>query len=141
LPPPASCWARLQLQCTPRPRRILAGGAAIVRRASRVVPGADGTLVIDTIGLQARSGYIDHFRTPHTEKLHVVERFKLSADGRTLEAVIKVEDPDTFNEPLFMMRRWRKVPNPLVEMVCAENNEDHFGKNLFPVPQADKPDF
>jgi hypothetical protein len=40
-----------------------------------------------------------------------------------------------------MMRRWRKVPNQLLEMVCAENNGDHFGKNLFPIPQADTPDF
>jgi len=99
------------------------------------------TLVVDTIGLQARNSYLDWFRTPHTERLHVVERFKLSADGNTLEAVVKVDDPDTFNEPLYMARRWRKVPNPLQEMVCAENNGDHFGKNLFPVPHADTPDF
>jgi hypothetical protein len=25
--------------------------------------------------------------------------------------------------------------------VCAEDNGDHFGKNLFPVPQVDRPDF
>ena len=99
------------------------------------------TLVVDTIGLQAKNSYLDWFRTPHTEKLHVVERFKLSADGKTLEALVKVEDPDTFNEPLYMVRRWNKVPNQLLEMVCAENNGDHFGKNLFPVPRAHKLDF
>ena len=99
------------------------------------------TLVVDTIGLQARNSFLDWFRTPHTEKLHVVERFKLSADSRTLEALVKVDDPDTFNEPLTMERRWNKVPNPLLEMVCAENNGDHFGKNLFPIPQADTQDF
>jgi hypothetical protein len=99
------------------------------------------TMVVDTIGLQARNSYLDWFRTPHTEKLHVVERFKLTGDGKTLEALVKVDDPDTFNEPLYMARRWRKVPNPLQEMVCAENNGDHFGKNLFPVPHADAPDF
>jgi hypothetical protein len=99
------------------------------------------TLVVDTIGLQAKSSYLDWFRTPHTEKLHVVERFKLSADGKMLEALVKVEDPDTFNEPLYMVRRWNKVPNQLLEMVCAENNADHFGENLFPVPRAHKPDF
>jgi hypothetical protein len=99
------------------------------------------SLVVDTIGLQAKNSYLDWFRTPHTEKLHVVERFKLSADGKTLEALVKLEDPDTFNEPLYMVRRWNKVPNQLLEMVCAENNADHFGKNLFPVPRADKPDF
>jgi len=101
----------------------------------------DGTLVVDTIGLRSRNSYLDWFRTPHTDKLHVVERFKLAADGKTLEVLVKVEDPDTFNEPLYMMRRWRKVPNQLLEMVCAENNGDHFGKNLFPIPRADKPDF
>jgi len=99
------------------------------------------TLVVDTVGLQAKNSYLDWFRTPHTEKLHVVERFKLSTDSKMLEALVKVEDPDTFNEPLYMVRRWNKVPNQLLEMVCAENNGDHFGKNLFPVPRAEKPDF
>ena len=99
------------------------------------------TLVVDTIGLQAHDSYLDWFRTPHTEKLHVVERFKLAADAKTLEALVKVDDSDTFNEPLYMMRRWRKVPNALQEMVCAENNFDRVGKNLFPVPHADTPDF
>jgi len=97
--------------------------------------------VVDTIGLQTKNSYLDWFRTPHTEKLHVVERFKLSADGKTLEVLVKVDDPDTFNEPLYMRRRWTKVPNQLLEMVCAENNGDHFDKNLFPIPRAAKPDF
>src|SRR6202008_1184240 len=77
-----------------------------------------GTLVIDTIGLQTHNSYLDWFRPPHSEKLHVIERFKLAADAKTLEALVTVDDSDTFNEPLSMMRRWRKVPNPLQEMVC-----------------------
>jgi hypothetical protein len=40
-----------------------------------------------------------------------------------------------------MVQRWRKVGNQLLETVCAENNGDHFNKNLFPIPQADRPDF
>jgi hypothetical protein len=99
------------------------------------------TMVVDTIGLQVHNSFLDWFRTRHSEKLHVIERFKLSADGGTLEVLVKVDDPDTLNEPLYMARRWRKVPNPLLEMVCAENNSDHFGKNLFPIPQAERPDF
>src|SRR4051812_46364830 len=90
----------------------------------------DGTLVVDTIGLQAKNSYLDWYRTPHTEKEHVVERFRILADGR-LEALVQVEDPDTFNEPLNMIMRWRKVKNDLRETVCAENNGDHFGMNLF----------
>ena len=29
----------------------------------------------------------------------------------------------------------------MLETVCAENNGDRFTKNLFPLPEADKPDF
>ena len=102
---------------------------------------SDGTLEIDTIGLQAKNSYIDWYRTPHSEKLHVVERFKLSPDGKALDVAVKVEDPDTFNEPLYMARRWNRVPNQRLEMVCAENNDDQFGGNLFPIPRANTPDF
>jgi hypothetical protein len=101
----------------------------------------DGTLVVDTIGLSAHNSYLDWYRTPHTEKAHVVERYKVSADGRGLEVLVKVDDPDAFNETLYMVQRWRKVPNPLRESICAENNVDHFGANLFPIPEAKKFDF
>ena len=65
----------------------------------------------------------------------------LSGDLPMVEAFVKVDDPDTFNEPLYLIQRWRKVPNPLVETVCAENNEDHFNQGLFPIPRATKTDF
>jgi hypothetical protein len=102
----------------------------------------NGELVVDTVGLlgPGKMSFIDNFRTPHTEKLHVVERFKLAADGN-LEAIARIEDPDTFNEPLTMVQRWRRVPNPLLETVCAENNIDPFNQNLFPIPEATKADF
>jgi hypothetical protein len=29
----------------------------------------------------------------------------------------------------------------MLETVCAENNEDYFHQNLFPIPEADRPDF
>ncbi len=98
------------------------------------------TLVVDTIGLNDKT-FVNNFRTPHTEKLHVVERFKLSADGRFLEALVKVEDEDTFNEPMYMTARWRKQNGPWEEFICAENNTDYFNHNLFPVPEATRPDF
>jgi hypothetical protein len=101
----------------------------------------NGELVVDTIGLSTKNSYIDNLRTPHSEKEHVVERFKLSADGNTLNADVMVEDPDAFNEPLHLLQRWRKVQNMLLETVCAENNADHFHQNLFPLPEATTPDF
>jgi hypothetical protein len=98
-------------------------------------------LIVDTVGLSVTNSYIDNWRTPHTTKEHVVERYSLTPDGEYLRADVTVEDPDTFNEPLHLVQLWRKVPNPLLETVCAENNTDYFNKNLFPIPQADKPDF
>jgi hypothetical protein len=102
---------------------------------------SDGTLVVDTVGLSTHNSFLDWYRTPHTENEHVIERFKVSADGKMLEAVVTVDDPGAFNEPLHMVQRWRKVKNQMLETVCSENNGDHFSKNLFPIPQADKPDF
>jgi hypothetical protein len=99
------------------------------------------TLVVDTIGLSTKTSFIDNFRTPHSLKEHVVERYKPSADGKTLEVAVTVDDPDAFNEPLHLVQRWRNVKNPLLETACAENNEDYFHQNLFPIPQADTPDF
>src|ERR1700758_3885795 len=38
-------------------------------------------LVIDTIGQSTRT-FVDLYRTPHTDKLHVVERWKMGEDGK-----------------------------------------------------------
>ena len=80
------------------------------------------TLVVDTIGLAGgKNHYIDSFRTPHTEKLHVVERFTISQDGRALTAIVTVEDPDTFNGPLTLKQTWRKNEVAMMgEMVRRE---------------------
>jgi hypothetical protein len=82
----------------------------------------NGELVVDTIGLQTKNSYIDNYRTPHTEKLHVTERYKILPEGNILEAFIKVDDPDAFNEPLYMRKRWRKSGNPYLETVQPECN-------------------
>jgi len=100
-----------------------------------------GELVVDTIGLKTGLSFLDMYRTPHSEKLHVTERFKLSGDGMFLEVLVKVEDPDTLNEPMYMTTHWRKQDRPWREFICAENNGDRFSHNLFPLPEAKTPDF
>jgi hypothetical protein len=99
------------------------------------------TLVVDTIGLSTKNSYIDNFRTPHSEKEHVYERFTVSPDGKALTETATVDDPLTFNGPLTMQEHWFKVDAPMLETVCAENNSDFFHQNLFPLPEADTPDF
>src|ERR1700726_3345825 len=60
---------------------------------------SDGTLVVDTIGLSASMSFLDWYRTPHSEKEHVTERYRLTNNENTLEVLVTVEDADTFNEP------------------------------------------
>ena len=57
------------------------------------------TLVVDTIGQNLKT-FVDAFRTPHSENLHVVERWRLIDGGKTLEVKITVDDPDAFNAAL-----------------------------------------
>jgi hypothetical protein len=95
------------------------------------------TLIIDTIAMNTKS-YVDHYRTPHTEKLHVVERWKL-VNASTLEVVFTVDDPDTFDKPWSARYTYRRIERPMVyEEVCAENNTPLFD---YHTPAADKPDF
>ena len=98
-------------------------------------------LVIDTIGLSVKS-FVDNYRTPHTDQLHVVERFKTIDAGKTLQATVTVDDPGTFNVPWSAMQRWRRVQDgPMIEEICAENNTSYFSHDVDPIPVAGKPDF
>ena len=94
------------------------------------------TLVIDTVGL-SRKTYVDGYRTPHSENLHVVERWRLTDGGAGLEARIAVEDPETWFEPWQGILRYRKTRNPILEAVCAENNQQFD----YHMPMAKTPDF
>jgi hypothetical protein len=77
-------------------------------------------LVIDTIGMNDKT-YVDNFRTPHTQKLHVVERWKL-VDDNTIDVNFTVDD-DTFDKPWTANYGFRRVTRPMnYEEVCAENN-------------------
>ena len=95
------------------------------------------TLVVDTIGLNSKT-YLDNYRTPHTEKLHVEERWKL-VDDKTLEVTLTVGDPDTFYQPWTAVHRYRRIQRPSTyEEACAENNQSMFDYGM---PVANRPDF
>jgi len=99
------------------------------------------TLVVDTTGISAKS-FIDSYRTPHTDQLHVVERFTLAADGMTVDISIFVEDPGAYTVPWSAVHRWRRVETvPSVMASCSENNGDFFNQGLAPLPAAAAPDF
>jgi hypothetical protein len=99
------------------------------------------TLVVDTIGLNTRT-FVDSYRTPHTEQLHVVERFRIVDGGKALEVNVHVEDPGAFTMPWNAMQRYRRVEQgPMREAVCAENNAKFFDYDVETIPESDKPDF
>ena len=79
------------------------------------------TLVVDTIGLNDKT-FLDNYRTPHTDKLHVTERWRLIEDGKKLEILMTIDDPDTFNQPWQALRQYDRVNRTLSEDICSENN-------------------
>jgi hypothetical protein len=98
-------------------------------------------LVVDTVGLNDKS-YVDNYRTPHTDQIHVVERFKMIEGGNKLQALVTVDDPGAFNKTWTGVQRWsRGAKRPMLEQICAENNYDFFGYDVAPIPEAKKPDF
>lgn len=107
----------------------------------------NGELVVDTIGFLDKKefDFVDNWRTPHTKDMHVLERFKLTDEGKGLEATVTVDDPGTFNEPWSGTVRWQKVDRgKILESICAENNdvfEKFFGLHEYPMPEAKRPDF
>jgi hypothetical protein len=95
------------------------------------------TLVVDTVGLNDKT-FVNNFRTPHTEKLHVVERFKLVDGGKAMEVNITFEDPDAFNASWSVLQRYDRIQRPMAEEICAENNQHLFD---YHIPVANTPDF
>ena len=89
------------------------------------------TLVVDTIGMNAKT-FADNFRTPHTEKLHVIERFRLAEDGKKLAIHVTAEDPDTFVQPWEGTRLYNRIVGDreetlpgqvgMTEIICEEGN-------------------
>jgi hypothetical protein len=143
---------------TPREVTIINPGGPELRRvyldvphSPRVTPSWYGesvgryeggdTLTVDTIGISTKS-FVDNYRTPHTDRLHVVERFKLIEGAQMLEDLITVDDPGAFTMPWSAVQRFRRVRRgPMEEAICAENNVNPFGFYMVPPPHAERPDF
>jgi hypothetical protein len=128
------------------------------------------TLVIDTVGIKVgKYSMVDWYGTPHSEALHVVERYRMldyesakegferdtkeyneprgmpvaNPQGKYLQLRFTVEDKNVFTTPWTATMTFRYVGNgPLdwQEQACAENIFWYPGKEA-DVPRADKPDF
>src|SRR5579871_5283692 len=124
------------------------------------------TLVVDTVGVKTDRPYAmqDLFGTPYTERLHVVERYRLrdyddvkgaiernirenwmfAGDvwsrhrGKFLQVQVTVEDAGVFTAPFTATMTY--VPNPglLPESICAENPHEYYNNRDSDVPKAGK---
>src|SRR5271169_4408313 len=127
------------------------------------------TLVIDTVGTKANRPFamIDLYGTPYTEKLHVVERYRLldyedakeglerdakenqqppvgidrNYRGKHLQIHFTVEDEGVFTTPWSATITYGRGSTEWPEIVCAENTQEYYNHKESDVPRADKPDF
>jgi hypothetical protein len=127
------------------------------------------TLVIDTVGIRTNRPFamIDLFGTPYTEKMHVVERYRLldreavqgdleraarenwrpagpvnpNYQDKYLQVHFTIEDEGAFTTPWTATVIYLRDRLEWPEIVCAENTFGfHHGKDA-DVPSADRPDF
>jgi hypothetical protein len=81
------------------------------------------SLVVDTIGFNDLS-WLDAFGHPHSEAMHVTERFHRRDFGH-MELQITVDDPKTYTKPFTIQVNLGLLPDTdLIEHFCAENERD-----------------
>jgi hypothetical protein len=99
------------------------------------------TLVVDVVGFNEAT-WLDYFGHPHTDMLHVVERFS-RPNKRTLHYEALIDDPGAYTRPFKVAWdiNWRPNGDPqgdeLSEYICQENNKylnrltDDFDQPIF----------
>lgn len=81
------------------------------------------TLVVDSIGFNNKF-WFDFAGHPHTEKLHVTERYR-RPDHAHLEFEVTIDDPGAYTRPFTMHGHSPLLENQeLMEYICNENNQD-----------------
>lgn len=77
------------------------------------------TLVIDSSGFDDGT-LLDNAGLPHSDALHLTERYRLGAGGKRLSLSLRVDDPKTFTRPWSAQVQFVKQPGyELTEEVCA----------------------
>jgi hypothetical protein len=80
------------------------------------------TLVIDSVGFNDRT-WLGLDLLPHTEQLHVVERYRRPDLGH-LTVDVTMEDPGALAKPFIHHMIWELAPGEdIEEYICTENNK------------------
>ena len=95
------------------------------------------TLVIDTVNFNGRTR-LDTIGHPHSDQLHVVQRFSRPDLGHIAYQMI-VEDPKTFTTPVTNSRTFTLRPDwEMMEYSCEENNKSLW-EGRIKAPKVPKP--
>jgi hypothetical protein len=78
------------------------------------------TLVVDTVGFNDKS-WFDGAGHPHTERLHVIERYR-RPDSAHLEFEVTIDDPGAYTRPFTLFGHSPLLENTeIMEYFCVEN--------------------
>jgi hypothetical protein len=81
------------------------------------------SLVVDTVGFNDKTR-VDTAGHPHTEALHVVERFQRT-DATHMSYAVTISDPGAYTKPWKNTRTFTLRPDwELMEYSCEENNKE-----------------
>lgn len=82
------------------------------------------TLVVDTTGFNGKTR-LDTIGHPHSDKLHVIERFQLT-DPQHMAYEVTIDDPKMYSRPFKNSRIFTRMKpgEELIEYSCEENNRD-----------------
>lgn len=82
------------------------------------------TFVVDTIGFNDKM-WIDRGQAPHTEKLHLIEKFTRT-DTNSMTYEVTVDDPLAYTATWSRTSAMRFAANSeLFEYICQDNNQAH----------------
>ena len=105
-------------------RKHLPAGAPLTKTGDSIGHWEGDTLVVDTIHLKEAT--ITNNGLSHSDKIHVIERFKLSADGKKLLSTQEFEDPETLLNKGVRFITWNRVEG---DHVHAYDCDPSFAEN------------
>jgi len=90
------------------------------------------TLVVDTTGFNG-STWLDSRGLPHTDQLHLIERFRRAGDALAVE--VTFEDPGAFTRPWSAQLTFERVEDgSMIETIFTISDELRFRERFLGVP-------
>jgi len=78
------------------------------------------TLVVDTTNFNEFT-WLNSAGAPHSETLHLIERYRSVNGGHFLELKVTAEDPKVLPKPYTYTRYYRKVDTEISQYVCTDD--------------------